>query len=248
MQKLNISGHSQYEEFVKNIILNTKLDDLSELKSLTDSKGDFNSMHKLVFIDIRTSCVRSAILKHIAENAKVQEAHSKISSKLGKRRKQLAWRKVLSDIDDTLLCSFGPSLAGIDRSYPPKVTYPGVLSFYRELDMGTVGADEWQDRWRSNLVFLSARPHIYKDMSENVSFAKFKALKEKSGMHTTPSLLAGSMESGSQFLFQGLMDPLAQKKYDNFREYLTLYPEFKCIFIGDNGQGDVRVSEMIYDE
>ena len=132
MQKLNISGHSQYEEFVKNIILNTKLDDLSELKSLTDSKGDFNrfgsfltsfillvvplhlhntvvliahiilklngrtshciischikshcSMHKLVFIDIRTSCVRSAILKHIAENAKVQEAHSKISSKLG---------------------------------------------------------------------------------------------------------------------------------------------------------------------
>ena len=42
------------------------------------------------------------------------------------------------------------------------------------------------------------------------------------------------------------MDPLAQKKYDNFREYLTLYPEFKCIFIGDNGQGDVRVSEMIY--
>ena len=129
-----------------------------------------------------------------------------------------------------------------------QATYPGVLAFYRELDTGTVGADDWGDRWRSNLVFLSARPHIDKDMTENVSFAKFKALKETKGMHTTPSLLAGSMGSGSQFLFQGLMDPLAQKKYDNFIEYLTLYPEFQCIFVGDNGQGDVRVSEMIYDE
>ena len=42
LQKLNISGHFHYEELVKSIILNTKLDDLSELKSLTDSKGDFN--------------------------------------------------------------------------------------------------------------------------------------------------------------------------------------------------------------
>ena len=205
-------------------------------------------MHKLVYIDIRTEQIRNDILKHIAENAKVQEAHSKISSKIGKRRNQFAWRKVLSDIDDTLTCSFGPSLAGLDRSYPEKIAYPGVLAFYRELDTGIVGEDEWGDRWRSNLVFLSARPHIYKDISEALSFAKFKALKETKGMHTTPSLLAGSMGSGSQFLFQGLMEPLGLKKYDNFREYVSLYPEFECIFVGDNGQADVRVSEMIYDE
>ena len=28
-------------------------------------------------------------------------------------------------------------------------------------------------------------------------------------------------------------------------EYLKIYPEFKCIFIGDNGQGDVRAAEMV---
>ena len=55
--KLHISAHVQSEEFVRTIIKNTKLDDLSELKSLTDSKGDFNSMHKLVYIDIRSQQV-----------------------------------------------------------------------------------------------------------------------------------------------------------------------------------------------
>jgi hypothetical protein len=44
------------------------------------------------------------------------------------------------------------------------------------------------------------------------------------------------------------MDPLAVKKFENFKEYLSLYPEFKCIFIGDNGQGDVRVAEMVLDQ
>ena len=42
MQKINISGHFQDEEFIRYIVMNTKLDDLSELKSLTDSKGDHN--------------------------------------------------------------------------------------------------------------------------------------------------------------------------------------------------------------
>jgi hypothetical protein len=31
-------------------------------------------------------------------------------------------------------------------------------------------------------------------------------------------------------------EPLALKKFQNFKEYLSLYPEFSCIFVGDNGQ------------
>lgn len=32
---------------------------------------------------------------------------------------------------------------------------------------------------------------------------------------------------------------------DNFREYLAIYPEYSCIFVGDNGQGDVRTAELV---
>lgn len=51
----------------------------------------------------------------------------------------LAWRKILSDVDDTLSSSGGSWPAGMDTSYPKKTVYPGVLGFYRELDLGISG-------------------------------------------------------------------------------------------------------------
>jgi hypothetical protein len=142
-QELKLSANAEAEKFVLNIIEKTsKADELSELKSLTDAKGDFNNMHKL---------------------ASVQAAHNALgSSHTQRRRGRRAWRKILSDVDDTLLCSYGPTIAGIDQSYPKKVLYPGVLAFYRELDLGTAGEEVWDSKTNSgNLVFLSARPHIY---------------------------------------------------------------------------------------
>ena len=92
----------------------------------------------------------------------------------------LAWRKILSDVDDTLSSSGGSWPAGMDTSYPKKTVYPGVLGFYRELDIGTSGqfhvryfckllppppgSEVWDDLRVGNLVFLSARPHVYKDL------------------------------------------------------------------------------------
>jgi hypothetical protein len=55
----------------------------------------------------------------------------------------------------------------------------------------------------------------------------------------------GSLDTGGQFMVKGDTEPLAMKKFENFCEYLTLYPEFSCIFVGDNGQGDVRTAEMV---
>ena len=42
--------------------------------------------------------------------------------------------KIVSDIDDTLMCSGGHWPAGCDRRYPRKCIYPGVLAFFKELD------------------------------------------------------------------------------------------------------------------
>lgn len=45
------------------------------------------------------------VLKHIANQAKVQAAHMKLGTRTGSRRSGKAWRKILSDVDDTLTCS-----------------------------------------------------------------------------------------------------------------------------------------------
>eukprot|EP00466_Bigelowiella_natans_P006590 jgi/Bigna1/74371/fgenesh1_pg.28_\ len=140
-------------------------------------------------------------------------------------------RKILSDVDDTLFSSGGRFPAGIDATYKHHELYPGVLAFYKELD----------------LAFLSARPHVYKDWSQAKSYKLFSQLKKSHNLHTTPTLLAGELFSSFQ-MFRGDFNPMAHKKAQNFFEYSSLYPEYKFVFIGDNGQGDVIAAEMILEK
>ncbi|KAL0586366.1 hypothetical protein ABG067_003979 [Albugo candida] len=242
---MRLSAHPLSEKWVRNIILKTSGDDLSLLKTYTDAKGDFHSLHKLIFNDIRDVKIRHDILQHIQREASIQTAHMRLGTRKAMVRKLQAWRKVLSDVDDTLYSSGGRYPAGIDVRYPRHVVYPGVLSFYRELDIGTTGPDDWDENRVGNLVFLSARPHVYKDMSEKKSYAKFAALYGRKKMHTLPTMLAGSLQSGRAYMVRGNLEPMALKKFENFCEFYQLYPEFKHVFIGDNGQGDVRAAQLI---
>lgn len=41
--------------------MKTKGDELSELKSLTDAKGDIHSLHKLVYRDIKDVAIREEV-------------------------------------------------------------------------------------------------------------------------------------------------------------------------------------------
>ncbi|KAH9249357.1 hypothetical protein BASA81_012888 [Batrachochytrium salamandrivorans] len=52
-----------------------------------------------------------------------------------------------------------------------------------------------------NLVFLSARPHAFKDFAESSSYARFKKLFEEGRMHTHPTLLAGNLRSGANAMW-----------------------------------------------
>jgi len=76
----------------------------------------------------------------------------------------------LSDIDDTIICS-GGYLGGTDIRYPWGTVYPGVTSFYEELDRGFAPDYEVEE---SNLVFLTARPRIIEDKT----YSKFVELAE----------------------------------------------------------------------
>eukprot|EP00939_MAST-03C_sp_MAST-3C-sp1_P003607 g3607.t1 len=243
LQKMRLHAHPRGEEFVLSVIRSTKGHALTKLKSYMDSKGTFHNLHKLVFTDVRSDKVRDAILAHIYdEGAFVRRKSLRI--RLRKRR----LRKVLSDVDDTLFSSGGRYPAGTDRTYPRHALYPGVLAFYEELDKQdsapTVRFAHDQMAVPSNLTFLSARPHVYKDTSESVTYRKFAWLRKHRDLYTEPTLLAGGLPSGIK-MFTGDFGPLASKKVLNWTQYAALYPEFEFIFVGDNGQGDVLTAEAM---
>lgn len=245
LMRLKLTAHSKGEIYIRNIFMGIKEDQLSEFKSLIDSKMDFYNLHKLIFYDIRTKSIRKDIIDRILRCAKVHRSHNQIGSKnRGKKNNQYAWRKILSDIDDTFCSSGGSYPAGEDTSFPHHVYYPGVFAFLRELDLGTCGEDYWVNGRLGNVVFLSARPHVYKDMSETETYRKLSMLFCAEKLHAKPTLLAGDINSGGKYMLTDDPKHLAATKYKNFEEYMQLYPEFSFVFIGDNGQGDVRMAEM----
>jgi hypothetical protein len=236
LQTIRLTAHTNAEYWVCNIFLNTFGEDLTQLKCLCDMKGEAKNLHKLLFLDVRSAEIRHKVLLHIAQQSTTLP-------------RLLPLRKVLSDVDDTLYASGGKFPAGVDTSYPRHTVYPGVLTFYKELDLGYDQHGVWPERKPSNLIFLSARPHVYKDKAEQKSYQLFDDLVkgEASGgecMHAMPSLLAGSLDAGFKFI-RGDVRALAAKKFENFEQYVQLYPEFSHIWIGDNGQGDVITGELM---
>lgn len=237
LQHMRLSAHASSEIWVRDLLLATRGESLLQLKCLTDTKGGANNLHKLIFKDVRSPEIRDEILRHFAQQAQDLQLMT---------GRPTALRKVLSDVDDTLYSSGGRFPAGIDTSFPRHELYPGVLSFYKELDMGWNALGVLDDDQPGNLVFLSARPHVYKDKAEVKSYELFESLRHKHGpkMHAVPTLLAGSLDSGFK-LIQGDYLPVAKKKFENFEQYAQLYPECSFVFVCDNGQGDVMTAEMM---
>jgi len=324
LQQMPLRAHRRAEVWVKNVILWTKSEDLTELKTLMDCKGDIHSFHKLVYVDVQNDAVKAEILRHIGREAKIHAAHHLLATRRARESAARGGdRKVLSDIDDTLLCSGGHYPSGVDRRYPRKAVYPGVCALYRELDLGLASSKNHHHKpssssqrhgatssrsapaaaslatttrlhhhetpppfWKAtpppreedqetrlhrqdssdsddpfaaaadvptarrlgNLAFLSARPHVYADLAERSSYARFRRLVEERRLHAMPTMLVGDLLSGSEMMVSGDMEPLALKKARNFAEYAALYPEFRFVFLGDNGQGDVRAAELMSDE
>lgn len=173
---------------------------LTALKSAIDGGDDRHDLMKLVFGDIDDADMRRQILDHLAEEA-------------GPRR-----LKILSDVDDTLYLNW------VDRRYPKKTVYPGVVALYGALDRGPGDPPDPT----GDLVFVTARPDDRLGWMERQTFENLRG----AGL-TNVTVLCGD--------FAHLVgnERIAQGKHRNFVRYSQLYPEADFVFFGDSGQGDV---------
>eukprot|EP00127_Corallochytrium_limacisporum_P003198 Clim_evm47s147 gene=Clim_evmTU47s147 len=268
-----IQTHPKGHAYVASALLSLQGNDLVLFKALIDSTGDYYTMHKLLYIDLPEGPTRKKILQHFKVEAvrhRHKNNHHRTSGNqklmrgvtgmldtihfnhINVRKATTNFTKILSDIDDTLYSSGGDGWAGIDNMFPRRVLYPGVLAFYRALDLGPRASDfHWPKHQIGNLCFLSARPHIYKDVTEAASYSLFARLIKDRHLHAMPTLLAGDLESrkgvriAENYLWLELKEytPIENKKMQNFMEYAACFPEYDFILVGDNGQADVQVAK-----
>jgi hypothetical protein len=199
------------ESAIAALLLATKGSALTELKNALDRGRDHRDLQQLVFSDIDDDALRAAILDHFRAEAPTDSVREV---------------KVLSDLDDTFYANWK------DDRYPKKTVYPGVLSFYAELDSGPTG-----DGRMGDLAFVTARPRDRPGIIERLTH---DMLRERGLADAT--VLAGSF-------FKLLShDSMADKKVANFVDYVALFPEYDFVFVGDSGQGDATFGKRMYEQ
>lgn len=132
--------------------------------------------------------------------------------------------KVLCDIDDTVICALH------DDRYPKGTIYPGILALLEALDRG----HDDEPFSTGDLTFVTARPGDALGLIENHTRSSLR----RAGI-ATHSVLTGTL---SALVTHDLM---AGQKIANIDHYRQLFPEYRKLFIGDSGQGDVRVGELL---
>ena len=141
---------------------------------------------------------------------------------------------IMTDIDDTLFAHSAHGFAGEDESWIQKIPFPGIKTFYQ------LFYSKLEEQYRYSTI-LSATPGPLK--MERINDIKIKSILgpqqygfiqgEEGKMNVLKLALQIMSDSKKAFKYTGSM------KYRRCVEYSRLFPEFKLIFIGDNGQGDL---------
>lgn len=152
---------------------------------------------------------------------------------------------ILTDIDDTLYAhnEHGTYTAGSDTSWKQKEAYPGIIEFYRLFYAGLPIESQYS-------TILSATPGFLKSgkltnaLLQSIVGENFGFIQGVEGIGELTPHLGEFVEHARQpgvatASNSQLYSLFGNTKYQRFLQYSKLFPEYKFLFIGDNGQGDV---------
>jgi hypothetical protein len=162
---------------------------------------------------------------------------------------------IMTDIDDTLYpnTEHGTYIAGSDISWHSKTPYPGIIKFYN------LFYNKLSELSRYSTV-LSATPGCLKNSKiikkkESISrvlgdfgFIQGEESKTKYASFAPGIISNFFSKQGSNYNSTSnleLYTYLGNMKFERFKQYLKLFPEYKIFFIGDNGQGDVIAGKQM---
>jgi hypothetical protein len=200
---------STHEGLIRDTFLAHHGEELTRFKNLVNAASSHYDLEKLLWDDIDNEGIRKAILDHFAAEATDLPQHEV---------------KLLSDIDDTVVCRLH------DDRYPRGTIYPGVLALYDEIDAGP-GHDRQES---GDLTFITARPGDALGLIERYTRTSLHK-------HGYPSY---SVMSGTLLALRS-KEAMAARKLVNFGHYRQLFPEYGFVFVGDSGQGDVLVGRQM---
>lgn len=163
-------------------------------------------------------------------------------------------RRAFTDIDDTMKCSHAAIFHGIDTNCDHSgELYPGVAQFQLELGYGLNSQTAGNGSLRlepPSPVPLSARPRelrrFLRIQKHKPSYKYFKAVGWLNGLQSwsldVEGAQYGSVRSARSMAVRDFEALLPRLKYEGWLNYNSSIP---TVFVGDNGQGDVKAAMMM---
>lgn len=188
------------ESVIRTLFLSETGERLTELKLCLDRCSLGHDLLAILTVDLDAPELRYDVIRHFQQNAPEWEERP---------------LRVVSDIDDTIYCSFK------DQRYPTGTVYPGVMELYQQLtDLPP--------------VFLTARPELALSLMERLTHKQLRNLGWQEA-----TVLSGSLPG----LFGHRR--MAEQKARTLTSYAELFPEYRFVFFGDSGQGDWALARTL---
>lgn len=158
---------------------------------------------------------------------------------------------ILTDVDDTLFPndSHGTYISGVDKSWPQKMPYPGVIEFYKQFHALSQTSDY--------STVLSATPGIIKSSRHSSTelkqilgddFGFIQGIDRKRELFRQIGNIMKTVWKKGILPESSFYADMAMTKYARFCQYARIFPERKFIWIGDSGQGDAIAGLMMLND
>jgi hypothetical protein len=233
-------------EILKQIRLKFQQHSQSQRQSLyylkvlmeTQFMRDVNCSYSYIFTPDKFGCDLRELVFNIESEANRHQLLADIQQ-ANKIKGQIP--HILTDIDDTLFPNFMTysEISGSDTSWKSHEPYPGLKKFYEIFHRNI---QQPQARYTTVLTgtptFLK-HARLSSGTLKNIlgpNFGFIQGFDKK--RHAIQALLRGIYEESFSRIAVS-SEAVADIKYEKFKQYRALFPEYKLLFIGDNGQGDL---------
>jgi hypothetical protein len=198
---------------------------------------DVNCSYSYIFTPDKYGCDLRELVFNIENEANRQQLLADIQQ----ATHQKGIPHILTDIDDTLFPNFTGYIEtmGSDTSWKSHTPYPGLKKFYEIFHRNIQQAQARYTTILSGTPTFLKHKRLSSTILKNILGANFGFIQGFDKKRQAFQALLRGIYEGSFSRLEILPEAIADMKYEKFKQYRQLFPEYKLLFIGDNGQGDL---------
>lgn len=239
--------HFDKSQFLETILNTTDKQELSHIKidycvKPRHSVGTCHDLEEIIYHELNDD-EREKVLGHIHKISTTDKNHE---------------IHIITDIDDTV---FSSKLGGFDVKFNDHTVYPGVNSMYHQIlclpfltalsarpeGMEQLSREHIQTLLKLDVNMLSG--HVYDlcdtDIINDVLSRVTIGLTGYGNQYPTE---IGHISGEKNTEWYDAYHKMGNTKFQSIMRFVKLFPEYKFIFIGDSGQGDLICAYLIQQE